>query len=987
MRFFSTLFAVLFFSNIFSQSNYCKPGAFTGDGGACAHSWIQSVSIANLTNLNEVCDKEDPFDPQAADGYSDYSELLVRMEPGGQYTLTVVIDGFIFNAGVAWIDWDNSGDWDDTELIPLVGEGAETNTFTGVVIPPDGAVLDEIIVGGMRVNMDFTFPQDDPCGSNFAGEIEDYSFIVTDKPEPPSEEPNDYCDVQADTPCNFMWITGMTCNNVDYFDGKCDKEDPDPLASPWNGEGYSDYSELTVEFSPGQLTTCTLHVDGNVFDQAAGWIDWDNSGTWDTDELFYFTGETTINEFLVASILVPADAVLGSRIKGGFRVISEFGIAVVDPCAGTEVDGEIEDYSFIVLDPEMLPCPTSFLPADSTQNLCSDVNLQWSTIASAASYQLQVFDGLDTLINLETLDTNYAYINAPRNKELKWLIRPVDSLGRKSYGCDTLSFFTNPEVSPKISLSGLDDSLCIAESQVLNPNVTGTGNMSFQWTGDNTLLDDPSIQSPEFQAKSAGTYKLILTVNDQFGCSDQDSVSKVVLPNPQLTNYQADQLKYCFGEQLSFELESNADSLFFLVSQNAQPLQQISPASQQGNEFTFNSNDTTAFSVEMFLGGCSDTIALDSFIVARELENIQLDFELPVDSLPCQGNEVLLRVVNYSDGLLWQDGTTNDSIYLSESTQISLQYSKENCSVSLDTSFAFEPIPQEVNLSVTGNLAGLCEGDSIKRSHTLNANEFEWFDMDQEAQSRVFYSDASVYVDFVSENGCRKSSDTILISFNTLPDKPIIEACAEGNALCEGQSMMLFIGDTLTKMWNTGSQTDSIEISTAGIYFVKVFKDGCENVSDTFSLDIHPKPEQAEIEIFPNGQADSVWSVAAATNYIWYVDTVLSNLNTRAIPLIEGSNYILEIENEFGCRSEASEVFAFTSIAELQKIDVQLIYNANLKTWEWRSEKAFNIMVWTIDGKLLLNAKDVRESQLKASGVIVVSIDQSGIQQRYKLVK
>lgn len=987
MRILSTLITFFFITSIYSQTNYCKPGAFTGDDGACSHSWIRSVSIANITNQNDVCDGDDPFNLQGADGYSDYSELLVRMQPGGQYTLTVVIDGFIFNAGVAWVDWDNSGDWDETELITLVGEGAETNTFVGAVVPPQDAVLDEIIVGGIRVNMDFTFPQTDPCGSNFAGEIEDYSFIVTDTPEPPSEEENDYCDVQADTPCNNMWITGMTCNNIDYFDGKCDKEDPDPTATPWNGEGYSDYSELTVEFSPGQLATCTLHVDGNVFDQATGWIDWDNSGAWENDELFYFAGETTVNNILIANILVPNDAVIGARIKGGFRVISEFGIAVIDPCAGTEVDGEIEDYSFIVLDPAILPCPTSFLPIDSTQNLCSDINLHWSAVENAVSYQLQIFDGTDTLVNLETLDTLYSYQNSPRDKELKWLVRPLDSLGRKSYGCDTLTFFTNPEVSIKVDLSTIGDSLCIGENLLLNPSLTGTGTITFVWSGADTLLDNASVEKPVFSGDQEGSYSLVLKASDQFGCSSQDTVIQVVLPNPEITNYRADMLAYCFGEKVTFELESIADSVFFLTSQNALPLQRKGYSQQAGNVYHFDSQDTTAYSVELYLGGCVDTTALDTFLVAKELEAIQLDFEISPDSLPCQGNAVLLRVVNYSDGLLWHDGSTNDSIYLDESTQISIQYSKDACSISLDSVFNFDALPQEVVLQVEGDLATLCEGDSVRVTHSLTEGDFEWFDKDKEALARAFYSNATVYLDFLTENGCRKASDTLEISFNALPEKPSIIASTSDTALCDGKSMFLSNSSALSKLWSNGSQSDSIEINTAGLYYLQVFENGCENSSDTFKLDIHPSPEQAAIEIFPNGRADSIWSVTEASTYFWYVDTALSSFVTRAIPLVEATNYVLEIENEFGCRSEVSENFIVTSIAELQKTSVQLSYNNASEQWEWRSNKPFTIIVWTIDGKLLLNERNVSETSLKAGGVVIVSIEQEGIQQRYKMVK
>ena len=117
------------------------------------------------------------------------------------------------------------------------------------------------------------------------------------------------------------------------------------------------------------------------------------------------------------------------------------------------------------------------------------------------------------------------------------------------------------------------------------------------------------------------------------------------------------------------------------------------------------------------------------------------------------------------------------------------------------------------------------------------------------------------------------------------------------------------------------------------------------------------------------------------------MDTALSSFVTRAIPLVEATNYVLEIDNEFGCRSEVSENFIVTSIAELQKTSVQLSYNNASEQWEWRSNKPFTIIVWTIDGKLLLNERNVSETSLKAGGVVIVSIEQEGIQQRYKMVK
>ncbi|WP_234111440.1 reprolysin-like metallopeptidase [Chryseobacterium sp. R2A-55] len=86
--------------------------------------------------------------------------------------------GTQFNEAVtAWIDFDRSGTFDDSEFI-LSTSADKTTPVTDIFAVPSNAYTGPKTVG-MRVALRYSTPQITPCGSYTYGEVEDYAVKIT----------------------------------------------------------------------------------------------------------------------------------------------------------------------------------------------------------------------------------------------------------------------------------------------------------------------------------------------------------------------------------------------------------------------------------------------------------------------------------------------------------------------------------------------------------------------------------------------------------------------------------------------------------------------------------------------------------------------------------------------------------------------------------------------------------------------------------------
>jgi hypothetical protein len=145
--------------------NYCQSAADNAED-----DWIDEVEFNSINN-NSGSDG----------GYGDYTTITTSVERGSTHTLTVTPDyDFFFELSVttsAWIDWNQDGDFDNSELVLGPTEEAADIYVSAEVLIPNNAVI-----GATRMRIKTTEGNNDqPCQEAFNyGEVEDYCVTVVD---------------------------------------------------------------------------------------------------------------------------------------------------------------------------------------------------------------------------------------------------------------------------------------------------------------------------------------------------------------------------------------------------------------------------------------------------------------------------------------------------------------------------------------------------------------------------------------------------------------------------------------------------------------------------------------------------------------------------------------------------------------------------------------------------------------------------------------
>ncbi len=881
----------------FSKAQYCTNQSQT----PCSYSGIAGFQLANVNNQNNACD-----DAVAGDGYSDYTSLKVYLKPGGNYQATLAIyNDDILDVATIWFDWNNDSTWTEDELTVFVGNQFAVGPLTAVILVPPTAV--EGVVGRCRIISDFLTQPIDACGNPLDGEIEDYHFIVTDSLPPSTGGGTTYCTATSGGPCTDSGIGRFTLANVDNDNQLCDKD------GPFGADGYSDYTnDFLVVLNETTPYTATMEVYNSLFlDNPSLWVDWDASGTWELTEIYKFNGVAYSANIMIAAIVPPPTAVTGQISR--MRVVNDFiGENITDPCA-VLFSGEIEDYNFILLPmgesiPECVDTSKA-IPKNNSTAQCNRQTLHWPKITGATGYQLTVRDTTtNTFIttNLAVADTFYTIqATLTPGNTYRWIAKPVNGTV-EGYNCDSAVFTTSPNFDPVASIFPGDSvNVCRQSVQPVdgNPSLGTTPYSTHTWTGAATnKLSATNIQNPTFVSDVVGMVKLFYTVTDANGCTGKDSIVIKVLDLPANGALTSDKSTYCSSDSIKFTLSGYAGTVSWQDSSATHDWQPTTVIALSASSFAKTGlSETSYFRAELNNGNCSN-------YSNKVLVTLNATPDAPViaimgrDSV-CPGETSLLKVTNYSTGIKWNDvnNTSKDSLRVSSGTYTATYTDALGCKSSAAYTIYSQPVPAKPTVVV--NVVGpYCDGDQV--TMTASGANISWTD-----RTGVFTTSATYTVSTsghyiareTNAQGCYTESDSVVITMNPLPAKPVITA-SKAAPYCDKDTIKLNAnGTNLSWSVNNGTFTTSafLKVYANGDYVVKTTDaNGCVNTSDTKTMVFNPLPPKPsnDADSPAHCKGDTVKLSSNAVHPMWN-----TGAKTTTIQVSKNGSYFVKDTSDMGC--------------------------------------------------------------------------------------
>ncbi|MGB0165371.1 MAG: GEVED domain-containing protein [Luteibaculum sp.] len=801
----------------------------------------------------------------------------------------------------------------------LIHDGPDTTAFNlerycGNSAPPSftssgGAVTIQLVSDG---------------ATNFPG----FKMFWSTGDLPPSN--TSYCEASGPFCGEELYhISSFTFNNFTNQSGTCD--DPNN-----NGSNYSDFTDLIIDYEVGELVTIFGLYSGAIGTEVTTiYIDWNQDGDFEDASESYptvSTGPATLEFF--TTIVPPQEYTQGyTRLRvRTYDVLVELG--TIGAC-GVSADGEVEDYTLLVLDPaNPLPtCPNTIFPKPDSANTCLDIDFVWNTVTGATGYTYKLFEktngNLVTQVN--QTDTSFSVKSLQANTTYQWLVQALNDNG-VSIDCDTLEFTTG-KAHPVASFS--QDTIALCNNEAFSFSVdTSEGVAPFKYFWDGTakaILDDTSATNPNFIPAGAGFYELTVFLEDARGCIGAKDSAVIQLndaPVPQQLS--AFKSSWCFTDSILIQAQLDNNTVFQQSNDNSQFVDFVPQQDAQGN-FPLNlpAGDTIYIRAITSSEFCSDTsqTLLQSRLVALDKGLIDT---ISGSLKACIGDTLVFQALNYDSNLVWNTGDATDSIWVFTSTELFYTYTDSfSCSVNSDTlSIRISELPNPISTSYN-NLDSLefCSGDTLLL--TVNYNDPIWSDINSTQNDSLFVTVPGSYYPTVVFEDCEFLGDTIEVIERPLPEE--IEISFDTNTrLCQGIDSLYLVANQDLFWLDMIQASDSLLVVSSETIFGKAINQfGCQRFSDTLEVEFSLIPSAPVIVrdslklLFVENPEEGF--------YTWFRDgeEVLQGSNEDTLFLSLAGEYTVQFTSLAGCSSEISEPYLYdpTSVNEYIFRNLQVFPN------------------------------------------------------------
>ena len=389
-------------------------------------------------------------------------------------------------------------------------------------------------------------------------------------------------------------------------------------------------------------------------------------------------------------------------------------------------------------------------------------------------------------------------------------------------GNDTLSFSITNSQAPIIDLSGINSSLCESSDAVLLSGLPAGGVF--------TSNDVAIINNNSAYFTAGGNYQVYYTFTDSTGCSAMDSIEFSVLGIPDI-DLGADVIG-CEGDMVVASVASGFTS------------------------YTWNTGATDSLITITNSGTYYVTVTNANACMNTDSLNVDL-YPLPVvdiqgDTVNCTGVSINLSVAGSGNSYLWNTGSYNDNIDVTDAGDYSVTVSANGCIASDSVSVSFFPLP-DVDL---GDDFSICDGTSAD----IDAGVFAAYEWSNGSTTQVISVDANANysVTVTDDNGC-SGSDNLTVTVDPLANADFSFTINNYTVSFTNESQNENAG---TYIWNFGDGETSTDENPEHTYtaddsysVMLVVGNDCGN--DTISmtvtiLDIEDLSGDNNISVFPN---------------------------------------------------------------------------------------------------------------------------------------
>ncbi|MCB9190679.1 MAG: HYR domain-containing protein [Flavobacteriales bacterium] len=434
---------------------------------------------------------------------------------------------------------------------------------------------------------------------------------------------------------------------------------------------------------------------------------------------------------------------------------------------------------------------------------------------------------------------------------------------------------------PSVSFSGLDPEYCEddANAYTLTGSPSGGTFSGLGITGDDFVPSDAG----------SGSWTINYTYTDPFGCTSSDDQLVVVNELP-VVSFSGLAASYCEDASSVNLTGSPAGGVF---SGDGVIGAQFSPVSAGVglHSVTYTYTDGN---------GC-----VNSQTQQVTVNDVPLPMITPSGvSEICDGDDLVLNAGSGYSVYNWSNNTNGQTTTVtSAGTYNVIVTTAQGCS---GTSAPIQVVVNPLPVVDLGNDTTICTASVLNLDAGNAGADYSWSTF--EITQTINVTSTGVYiVDVTDGNGC-VGSDAISVTVADLLDPTIV---SNGPlTFCNGDSVTLDAGAGYNQyLWNSGEQTQTITVSTSGIYEVQVWDQfGCEG-GDNESVAVLQLPNAVVTPAGPVSICEGDTTVLSASSnfasYVWSPNFE----QTSSIEVWEAGTYSVVVEDpNNGCEATSNEV-------------------------------------------------------------------------------